>query len=312
MGWWLVMEQTMLIVKDERPGLRLDTYLTGKMADLSRSRIQKLIKEGSIQVNGKCCKSNYVITDGDEISVSVPPAGELELIAQDISLKILYEDSDIIVVDKPQGMVVHPAAGNYEGTLVNALLYHCKDLSGINGTVRPGIVHRIDKDTSGVLVVAKNDVAHMHLAEQIKEHTITRIYNALVHGTVKEPAGIIEAPIGRHPVHRKKMAVVLNKNAKVAITHYRVLERFNKYTYIEARLETGRTHQIRVHMSYTGHPVVGDPVYGPRKGNFNLKGQALHARILGFIHPKTGEHLEFEAPLPAYYTEILEILRKEH
>jgi len=303
-----ILDQTEIIVADAEVRTRLDTFLASTFHDLSRSRIQKLIKCGEIKVNGNPVKSNYLVQDGDRVLVSVPAPKELEIQAEPISLEILFEDRDIMVINKPQGMVVHPAAGNYHGTLVNALLYHCKDLSGINGILRPGIVHRIDKDTSGVLVIAKNDHAHNKLAYQIKEHSITRIYNALVHGVVPEPAGIIEAPIGRHPVHRKKMAVVV-KNGKHAVTHYQVLERFDRYTFLEIKLETGRTHQIRVHMSYLGYPVVGDPVYGPRKGNLRLNGQALHARILGFQHPQTGEYLEFEAPLPQYLTNILAELR---
>jgi len=289
-------------------GIRIDLYLADKVSDLSRSRIQKLIKDGEVLVNGKTVKPNYAVAEGDEILIGIPQPEQLQLAAQEIPFEVLFEDQDLIVVNKPQGMVVHPAAGNYQGTLVNALLHHCTDLSGINGVMRPGIVHRIDKDTSGLLMVAKNDFAHMNLAKQIKDHAITRVYNALVHGTVAEPAGVIDAPIGRHPVHRKKMAVVL-KNSKRAVTHYKVLERFSEYTLIEARLETGRTHQIRVHMSYLGYPVVGDPLYGPRKGNLDLKGQALHARVLGFHHPRSGAYMEFEAPLPPYFQELLQDLR---
>lgn len=292
-------------------GVRLDVFLAEKFPQLSRSRIQKLIKEGEVLVNGAVEKPNYQVTIDDEIIVHVPSSKEPEVLAEDIPLDILYEDSDVVIVNKPQGMVVHPVTGNDRRTLVNALLYQYRELSGINGVLRPGIVHRIDKDTSGVLIVARNDAAHLSLASQIKEHSITRIYHAIVHGVVAEPAGIIEAPIGRHPVHRKKMAVVM-KNSKLAVTHYRVLERFKGYTLIEARLETGRTHQIRVHMSYLGYPVVGDPLYGPRKGNFGLSGQALHARILGFRHPKSGKYLEFEAPLPEYFEEILEKLRNNY
>lgn len=302
------MEQTILTVKPAESGERVDVFLVSQMPDLSRSRVQKLIKEEEVLVNGISVKPNYLVEERDEISVHIPALQELEVVAQDIPFEILYEDQDLIVVNKPQGMVVHPAAGNWDGTLVNALMHHCRDLSGINGVMRPGIVHRIDKDTSGVLVAAKNDFAHLSLAEQIKEHTITRIYNAVVHGVVGEPAGIIEAPIGRHPVQRRKMAVVL-KNSKHAVTHYRVLERFKEFTLIEAKLETGRTHQIRVHMSYLGHPVAGDPLYGPRKSFLDLQGQALHARVLGFKHPRTGEYVEFVAPLPKYFEELLQKLR---
>lgn len=302
------MEEKIFLVDEGITEIRLDIFLANKFTQLSRSRIQKLIKEGDILVNGKTAKPNYPVEQGDEILLWIPELKELEIKAQEISFQVVYEDADLIVVNKPQGMVVHPAAGNYQGTLVNALLHYCRDLSGINGVLRPGIVHRIDKDTSGLLMVAKNDFAHLGLAEQIKKHAITRIYRAIVHGSVAEPAGVIDAPIGRHPVQRKKMAVVL-KNAKRAVTHYRVLERFAGYTFIEARLETGRTHQIRVHMSYLGYPVVGDPLYGPRKGNFDLKGQALHGAVLGFHHPRTGKYLEFEAPLPPYFQELLDRLR---
>lgn len=302
------MNEQIILIEDGVSESRLDTFLANKLSDLSRSRIQKLIKEGDILVNGKTSKPNYPVEKGDEILLRIPELKELEVIAQEIPFQVVYEDSDVIVVNKPQGMVVHPAAGNYEGTLVNALLHYCRDLSGINGVIRPGIVHRIDKDTSGLLMVAKNDFAHVGLAKQIKDHSLTRIYRAIVHGSIAEPAGVIDAPIGRHPVQRKKMAVVL-KNAKRAVTHYRVLERFSAYSYIEARLETGRTHQIRVHMSYLGYPVVGDPLYGPRKGNFDLKGQALHAAVLGFHHPRTGEYQEFEAPLPEYFQGLLGMLR---
>ncbi|ATW24869.1 RluA family pseudouridine synthase [Candidatus Formimonas warabiya] len=302
------MTETIFQATGAELGIRIDLYLADKVSDLSRSRIQKLIKDGEVLVNGKTVKPNYAVAEGDEILIGIPQPEQLQLAAQEIPFEVLFEDQDLIVVNKPQGMVVHPAAGNYQGTLVNALLHHCTDLSGINGVMRPGIVHRIDKDTSGLLMVAKNDFAHMNLAKQIKDHAITRVYNALVHGTVAEPAGVIDAPIGRHPVHRKKMAVVL-KNSKRAVTHYKVLERFSEYTLIEARLETGRTHQIRVHMSYLGYPVVGDPLYGPRKGNLDLKGQALHARVLGFHHPRSGAYMEFEAPLPPYFQELLQDLR---
>lgn len=296
-------------VAESDQGKRLDVLLVEKLGEQSRTHVQKLIKDNQVLVNNNSAqKPNYKVSAGDEILVNIPVPEKLEVSAEQIPLDILYEDQDLIVVNKPQGMVVHPAAGNYQGTLVNALLHHCTDLSGINGVLRPGIVHRIDKDTSGVLVVAKNDLAHAGLAEQIKAHSVTRVYHAIVHGEMAEPAGMVDAPIGRHPVHRKKMAVVL-KNSKPAITKYRVLERLKDYTLIEARLETGRTHQIRVHMSYLGHPVVGDPLYGYRKGNFGLQGQVLHARVLGFTHPRAGEYMEFEAPLPAYFVELLYMLR---
>ncbi|MDD2498248.1 MAG: RluA family pseudouridine synthase [Desulfitobacteriaceae bacterium] len=302
------VQDTNLIVSDSETGKRLDIFLVSHLPELSRSRIQKLIKEGEALVNGTAVKPNYTIEMGDEIKISLPEPKELEVKAEEIPFEIIYEDHDLIVVNKPQGMVVHPAAGNWQGTLVNALLYHCQDLSGINGVLRPGIVHRIDKDTSGLLVVAKNDLTHMNLAEQIKAHTITRVYHAIVCGVMAEPAGIIEAPIGRHPVQRKKMAVVL-KNGRHAVTRYHVLERFQGFTWVEVRLETGRTHQIRVHMSYLGYPVAGDPLYGQKKENLGLKGQALHARVLGFHHPRSGEYMEFTAPLPKYFEELLQKLR---
>jgi len=296
------------LVEDINAGKRIDVYLSEIIEDMSRSRIQKLIEEEKIKVNGNVTKSNYKIKSNDQITVEIPDPVKLEIVAEDIEIEILYEDDDIVVVNKPQGMVVHPAAGNYTGTLVNALLKKCKTLSSINGVIRPGIVHRIDKDTSGVLVVAKNDYAHQHLAEQIKEHTVKRIYIALTEGIIKQDTGTIDKPIGRHPVHRKKMAIV--ENGKRAVTHFKVLERFKENTLIEARLETGRTHQIRVHMASIGHPLVGDPVYGYKKQKFNLKGQALHAKVLGFIHPRTGKYMEFSSPLPDYFEELIEKLRK--
>jgi len=295
-------------VAAEEAGQRIDLFLAARMADFSRSRLQKLIKEGEVRVNGGAVKANYLVAVGDQVRVAVPETTPLQLQAEEIPFQILYEDSDLIVVNKPQGLVVHPAAGNWQGTLVNALLHHCGDLSGINGVIRPGIVHRIDKDTSGVLVVAKNDFAHTGLARQLKDHTINRIYVALVHGVMAEPAGVVDAPIGRHPVQRKKMAVV-TKNGKTAVTHYKVLERLPGYTLIEAKLETGRTHQIRVHLSYLGHPLAGDPLYGPKKNPLDLAGQALHARLLGFDHPRSGEYMEFEAPLPDYFQQLLQKLR---
>ncbi|MBO8168112.1 MAG: RluA family pseudouridine synthase [Thermoanaerobacteraceae bacterium] len=305
----MVTEQVeVFVVEPEYQGKRIDVYLSGKINDLSRSRIQGLIKEGEVTVNGEEVKPNYRLQVDDEVEIVIPPPEELQVEPENIPLDIVYEDAHLLVVNKPQGMVVHPAAGNYHGTLVNALLYHCKDLSGINGVLRPGIVHRIDKDTSGLLVVAKDDKTHRGLAEQIKEHSITRVYKTLVHGSVPEPRGIIRAAIGRDPKNRKRMAVVAR--GKMAVTHYQVIERFGEFTLIEARLETGRTHQIRVHMAYLGYPVVGDPKYGPRKNPFDLQGQALHAAVLGFKHPVTGEYLEFEAPLPEYFREILHELRR--
>ena len=297
-----------LIIAPKDAG-RLDIFLTSSLSGFSRSRVQSLIKNGDITVDNQIVKSGLMLAGGENIRLNIPEAKPLEINKENIPLNVLYEDKDIIVIDKPQGMVVHPAAGHYEGTLVNALLYHCSDLSGINGVSRPGIVHRIDKDTSGILVAAKNDAAHLALTTQWKGHNIKRIYHALLHGVMSEPAGMIDAPIGRHPHDRKKMAVV-TKTGREAITHYLVLERFSAYTMTELKLETGRTHQIRVHMSYLGHPVVGDPVYGPKKNEFDLKGQALHAKVLGFKHPTSGKWLEFDSPLPPYFEALLGTLRK--
>lgn len=297
-------------VLSEEAGIRLDVFLNEKIHDMSRSHIQKLIGENNIIVNNKSTRSNYKIRVGDIIKVVIPEPVKLDLIPEDIDIDMLYEDEDIAVVNKPQGMVVHPAAGNYTGTLVNALLKRCSNLSSINGVIRPGIVHRIDKDTSGVLVIAKNDNSHKHLAEQIKNHSVKRIYIALVEGIIKVDSGTVNEPIGRHPVERKKMAVV-SKSGRRAITHYRVLERYRENTLIEARLETGRTHQIRVHMAYIGHPLVGDPVYGYKKQKYKLAGQALHAKTLGFIHPTTGEYMEFTAPLPEYFENLLNKLKSK-
>lgn len=292
------------IVISEESGIRIDAYLAGSLKELSRSYIQKLVDNGSIKVNNKEVKSNYKIKAGDIIDVDIPQPVELQVEPQDIKLDIVYEDDDVIVINKPQGMVVHPAVGNYSGTLVNALLKHCRNLSGINGVMRPGIVHRIDKDTSGILLVAKNDVAHRSLAKQIKEHTVNRRYIALVEGVIKVEKGTIEGSIGRHPVDRKKMDVVAG--GKHAITHFNVIERFKSFTLIEAKLETGRTHQIRVHMAHIKHPVVGDPVYGVRNQKFSLKGQALHAAVIGFLHPRTGDYMEFKAPLPDYFKKLID------
>ena len=270
----------------------------------------KLIAEEYILVNNGTVKSNYKLNLGDEITVQIPKAIEPEIQAEEIPLDVLYEDDDIIVINKPKQMVVHPARGHYTGTLVNALLYHCKDnLSGINGIMRPGIVHRIDMDTTGVLVVAKNDYAHNKLAEQLKVHSISRIYEAIVHNVIYEDEGTVDAKIGRHPNNRLKMEANVN-DGKDAITHYKVLERFKNYTYIECMLETGRTHQIRVHMSSIGYPLLGDTIYGPSKSPFHLTGQTLHARLLGFVHPRTSQYMEFSAPRPEYFTHLLEILPK--
>ena len=275
---------------------RLDKFLSAMLPDQSRSYLQKIIKDGNVLVNGEPKKSSYRLEDGDEVTADLPELKSPDIEPENIPLDILYEDADVIVVNKPQGMVVHPAPGHTSGTLVNALMFHCGDeLSGINGEKRPGIVHRIDKDTSGVLMVAKNDMAHQSLAAQLAEHSITRKYNAVVYNGFTEDEGTVDEPIGRNPQDRKKMAVT-QKHSRHAVTHYRVIERMEKFTLIEAQLETGRTHQIRVHMTYIGHPLLGDMVYGPKKQPIHLEGQALHARVLGFIHPRTGEYLEFEAP----------------
>ncbi len=299
-----------LVVPSKASESRLDAFLTSSLEKYTRSFIQKLIEEGRVEVSGRQVKkSNFRLSAGQEVALSIPAPEQLRVDAEQIPLNIAYEDDQLLVVNKPQGMVVHPAAGNYRGTMVNALLCHCKDLSGINGVLRPGIVHRIDKDTSGLLVVAKTEAAHLGLAEQIKAHTMSRRYRALVHGVMPEPGGTIEAPVGRDPKDRKKMAVV-HVNSKHAVTHYRVIERFRDYTFVECILETGRTHQIRVHMNYINHPVAGDPLYGPRKTRFNLEGQALHAAVLGFVHPTRNEYMEFSAPLPEYFDRILAELRE--
>lgn len=290
---------------------RIDRYLSEEIPDMSRSYIQKLLKSGHICVNEKPVKANYRLSFDDVIKVSVPELKEPEIAAEAIPLDILYEDQDLIIVNKPKGMVVHPAPGHYSGTLVNALMYHCKnELSGINGVMRPGIVHRIDKDTTGSLLVCKNDTAHQKLAAQLKEHSIKRVYEAIVHGNLKSEFGTVNAPIGRHPTDRKKMSTHA-KYSREAITHYKVLERYGNYTYIQCELETGRTHQIRVHLSSIGHPLLGDTVYGPAKCPFkNLTGQTLHAKTLGILHPRTEEYLEVNAPLPAYFLQLLDRLTK--
>ena len=303
------MEETILIVDKESENNRIDKYLAEAFNGKSRSYIQGLIEKENIKVNGKSVKSNYKVKENDEILIVMPEALELEVEAEDIPLDILYEDNDVIVINKPQGMVVHPAPGNYTKTLVNALLYHCKDLSTINGVIRPGIVHRIDKDTTGVLVVAKNDESHNFLSKQLQTHSMKREYIALVEGRLKEDKGTINKPIGRNKKDRLKMGIV--DDGKRAVTHYEVLERYKNTTLIKCVLETGRTHQIRVHMASIGHPLVGDEVYGFKKQRFKLKGQVLHAKTLGFIHPKTKEYMEFTTNLPEYYNNLIEKLRKE-
>lgn len=287
---------------------RLDKWISSALPDLSRSYIQKCIKEDNVLVNQKPQKASYRLKVDDEIIFYIPEAVEPAIEAEDIPLAILYEDEDVLVVDKPKGMVVHPAPGHYSGTLVNAVMFHCRDeLSGINGVMRPGIVHRIDQDTTGSLIICKNDQAHRKIADQLKEHTITRKYRAIVHGILKQDTGDINAPIGRDPKERKRMAVN-EKNGKPAVTHYTVLQRFREYTYIECRLETGRTHQIRVHMASIGHPLLGDEVYCHRKESFHLNGQTLHAMTIGFLHPSTEQYLEITAPLPEYFEHLLHIL----
>lgn len=289
-------------------GERIDKFLTEALPDFSRSYLQKLLKDGFVTINGKTIKPNYKLSEGDALAVSVPENQELNVEPENLPVEVLYEDSDVILVNKGKGMVVHPAAGHTRGTLVNFLLYHCKgELSGINGVLRPGIVHRIDKDTTGVMIACKNDKAHRALASQLKEHSITRKYRAIVLGTLPDEEGTIHTLIGRHPTDRKKMSVHC-KNGKDAITHYRVLQRFANYTYIECQLETGRTHQIRVHMASIGHPLLGDTIYGPEKSKYKLEGQCLHAYVFGFLHPSTGEYMEFKAPLPAYFQKLLSIL----
>ena len=286
---------------------RIDKYLSDELSELSRSYIQKLIKDGNVCVNGTSVKANYKLTNQDRITIELPELSEPDILPEDIPLDILYEDQDLLIINKPKGMVVHPSAGHYSGTLVNALMFYCKDdLSGINGVLRPGIVHRIDMNTTGSLVVCKNDRTHRALEEQLKVHSITRKYRAIVHGRIVED-GIVDAPIGRNPNDRKKMAINY-KNGKEAVTHYHVLQTFSKFTYIECQLETGRTHQIRVHMASIGHPILGDDVYGPSKCPYKLQGQTLHAQTLGFVHPGTGKYLEIQAELPEYFENLLKIM----
>lgn len=293
----------------EYEGERLDKYISMLFTEQSRSFFQKLIKDGHVTVNDQVEKANSRLKMDDLVKVEIPDAVETQILPENIPIEILYEDDDLLVVNKPKGMVVHPSAGHYSGTLVNAIMYHCKNsLSGINGEIRPGIVHRIDMDTTGSLIVCKNDESHVAIAEQIKVHSVNRLYRGIVYGSVKDDEGTICAPIGRHPVDRKKMAIN-EKNGKDAITHYRVLERFDKYTYMEFKLETGRTHQIRVHMASIGHPLLGDTLYSNGKSPYKLQGQTLHAMVIGFIHPKNKKYIEITAPLPEYFEKILRDLR---
>lgn len=302
------LQEFIFIITEEGEGERIDKYLNLLMESLSRSYLQKLLTEQRVTVNGKQVKANYRLKTEDKIILQLPPAVTPDIEPEAIPLSILYEDDDVIVINKPKGMVVHPAAGHYSGTLVNALLYHCAgNLSGINGILRPGIVHRIDKDTTGSVIACKNDFAHASIAAQLKEHTIIRKYHAIVCGNLKEDQGTIRTLIGRHPNDRKKMAVV-STGGKEAVTHYRVIERFGKYTYVECQLETGRTHQIRVHMSHIGYPLLGDEVYGRKESPYRLQGQTLHAKILGFKHPVTGEYIETDAPLPEYFKKLVNII----
>lgn len=287
---------------------RIDKYLANELEESTRTQVQLYIKDSLVLVNDRIVKSNYILKNNDEIKITIPDPVEQNVIAQDIPLDIYYEDSDVIVINKPSGMVVHPAVGNYKDTLVNALLYHCKDLSGINGVIRAGIVHRIDKDTSGLLVACKNDLAHKSLSEQFQKKSTTRKYYAIVYGVINHNLGKIDAPVGRDPIYRQQMAVV--EGGKNAVTHFKVIERFKKYTLVELTLETGRTHQIRVHMKYIGFPLVGDPLYGPKR-IIGTHGQFLHAKTLGFTHPRTGEFMEFESPLPDYFVDFLNEIRQE-
>ena len=305
------MNEVVFDILPEQEDERIDKCISNYMENLSRSYIQKIIKDGNVFVNEHTVKANYRVKTEDNIRFILPDSIDPDIPAQDIPLDILFEDQDILIVNKPKNMVVHPAPGHYEGTLVNAIMYHCKgELSGINGVMRPGIVHRIDKDTTGSLIVCKNDASHNAIAELLKTHDITRKYRAIVYGNIVEEKGTVDAPIGRHPNDRKKMAIN-EKNGKRAVTHYRVLERFGKYTYIECQLETGRTHQIRVHMASIGHPLLGDEVYSGRKSPFKLEGQVLHAMTIGFMHPRNGKYMEFEAPLPEYFEKLLSVLRSK-
>ncbi|MDB2151236.1 RluA family pseudouridine synthase [Clostridium butyricum] len=303
------MEKTLIKVDEQDEGLRIDKYLSNIFKDKSRSFIQGLIEKENVKVNSKALKSNYKLKKADEIEIMIPEPEILSVEAENIPIDIVYEDEDVIVVNKAQGMVVHPAPGNYNGTLVNALLYHCKDLSSINGVIRPGIVHRIDKDTSGILVIAKNDDAHNKLSEQLKDHSMKREYYALIEGRLKNNDGTIDKPLGRCKKDRLKIGII--EDGKRAVTHYEVVERYNGYTLVKCVLETGRTHQIRVHMASIGFPLVGDPLYGFKRQKFKLEGQVLHARTLGFIHPRTGEYMEFTSELPKYFCDLINKLKNE-
>lgn len=298
-------EKEQITVTSAENGIRIDRLLADRFPELTRSYIQKMIRDGDVLANEKLIRASYKAAEGDVIHLELPEPEPLAIEPENIPLDILYEDADLLVVNKPKGMVVHPAAGHYSGTLVNGLMAHCKDdLSGINGVLRPGIVHRIDKDTTGILIVCKNDMAHQSIAKQLYDHSITRKYHAIVYGNIKEEEGTVNAPIGRSLKDRKKMGIVMD--GKHAVTHYKVLKRLKKdFTYIECQLETGRTHQIRVHMASIKHPLLGDDVYGPKKSKYTLEGQCLHAKVLGFVHPRTGEYMEFEVPLPEYFEKLL-------
>ena len=303
------MAENIVLEVSDQSNIRLDKYLAEILKDYTRSFIQKQIDDGMVLVNGKEAAGKYKVKNGDQIEVTIPDPVDVDILPEDIPIEVVYEDNDLMIVNKPQNMVVHPAPGNYTGTLVNALLYHCKDqLSGINGEIRPGIVHRIDKDTSGLLMIAKNDKAHLGLSELLKTHDITRKYHAIVYGRFKEAAGTVDMPIGRSPQDRKKMAIV--PNGREAKTDYRVIEQFKNHAHVELTLHTGRTHQIRVHMKAIGHPLVGDPVYGPSKSLFGLDKQMLHAKVIGFKHPITGKEMYFESELPSYFTAVLDRIRK--
>lgn len=300
------MNEYEFVADETSKGVRIDSFIANSVTEITRSAVQKLIENGNVLVNGKIPAKNYKLRKDDRISITIPDPILPEAVPENIPLEIVYEDRDLLVVNKPKGMVVHPAAGHYSGTLVNALLYHCgESLSGINGVLRPGIVHRIDKDTSGLLIVAKNDFSHRLLAEQIKEHTFTRKYQAVVYGNFKTDEGTVNMPIGRHPTDRKRMTVT-EKNSRNAVTHYKVIDKYNSFTHLELTLETGRTHQIRVHMAHIGHPVAGDSVYGPKKVITSLNGQCLHAYYISFVHPRTGETLTFSSDLPDYFTNFLD------